>query len=107
MSFKIKFEAIKDEKSIIFLDDEARTITAEMFEAELKTGYRAGMVIVPMANAIQVQVAMMTPYHSNLYQMDHGFLVDRFEEYCRENDAELWIPDEAHEYFLGEIEYAE
>lgn len=105
MSFEIKFEIIKEEKSVIFLDDNGKTLTPQEFEDELKTGYRGGMVIVPIANAVQIQMAIMTPYHKDHYQIDPGFLVENFEEYCRNNDAELWIPEESSDYFLGEIKY--
>ncbi|WAT23650.1 hypothetical protein O0R52_21885 (plasmid) [Bacillus halotolerans] len=105
MSYTVQFSKIKTAPNIFFLNDEAKEITYSEFEKELKTGYRAGMVVVPVSNAIQVQVGIMTPYHKDLYEIDPGYLVEKFKEFCTQLGNTEWIPDEDHEYFLGEILY--
>ncbi|MCY8466422.1 hypothetical protein [Bacillus atrophaeus] len=105
MSYTVNFSKIKTAPNIFFLNEEAQEIKYDEFEEELKTGYRAGMVIVPVSNAIQIQVGIMTPYHRDLYQIDPGFLVEKFKDFCIQSGNKQWIPDENHEYFLGEILY--
>lgn len=105
MSYTVQFSKIKTAPNIFFLNDEAQEITYSEFEKELKTGYRAGMVVVPVSDAIQVQVGIMTPYHKDLYEIDPGYLVEKFKNFCTELGNTEWIPDDDHEYFLGEILY--
>ncbi|TWK11145.1 hypothetical protein CHCC20442_1631 [Bacillus licheniformis] len=47
----------------------------------------------------------MTPYHKDLFEIDPGFLVEKFKEFCTQSKNTQWIPDEDYEYFLGEILY--
>ncbi len=105
MSFVIDYKNIKDEESVIFLNDEGEKISSGQFEKELKTGYQAGMVIVPVKDQVQVQVAIMTPYHTDKFNMDPGFLIHQFKEYCNKENKNHWVPENEHEYFLGEIIY--
>ncbi|MCD7911082.1 hypothetical protein KC480_06020 [Bacillus velezensis] len=105
MSYTVQFKKIMEAPNIFFLNDEAQEITYSEFEKELKTGYRAGMVIVPVANAVQVQVGIMTPYHKDHYEIDPDFLVEKFKDFCLQSDNSELIPDEDHEYYLGEILY--
>ncbi len=105
MSFIIDFKNIKDARNIIFLNNEGEILTADKFEEEIKTGYRAGMVIVPIENEVQVPVAIMTPYHKDQFHIDPGFLVHQFKNYCKRVGKEHWIPENEYEYFLGEIFY--
>lgn len=106
MSYTVQFEAIKDATNIIFLDDEANHIKVKDFEKDLQSGYRAGMIIIPVASAIQIQVAMMTPYHKEKYTIDENFLIEKFKEFCETTHRKDWIPQHNHDYFLGEVEYS-
>jgi hypothetical protein len=105
MSYAVPFEQIKDAPNVIFMDDDAKKITPAAFEEDLKTGYRAGMIIIPVISGIQIQVAMMTPYHKDQFDIDAGFLREKYKEYCLKEGKHDWIPKENHEYFLGEVTY--
>lgn len=102
---EIKWRSIKDAFNIIFLDDNAKEISQSEFEEDLQTGYRAGMLIIPMTNAIQLQIAMMTPYHKDHYEIDPGFIVDNYNQFLINcDDAECALDTEEDEFYIGEIE---
>jgi len=103
--FDVKFSAIKGAPNILYLDDQANVITEQQFEEDLKAGYRAAMILIPVSNAVQIQVAMMTPYHKDHYQLDFGFVVANYNEYLRRQNADILNVNE-DEFYMGEIEYA-
>lgn len=105
MSYIVPFEQIKDAPNIIFLDDDANVITPAAFEEDLKTGYRAGMIAIPVISGIQIQVAIMTPYHKDKFEIDPFFLREKYKDYCVGNGKRDWIPENDHDYFLGEVTY--
>ena len=100
--FDVKFSAIKGAPNILYLDDQGNEITEKEFEEELKTGYRAAMLLIPVSNAVQIQVAMMTPYHKDHYQLDFGFVVENYNEYLRKQNADILNLDE-EEFYIGEV----
>lgn len=105
MNYSVEFNSLKDASNLVFLDDNRNELTVEQFEEELQTGYRAGIVIVPVSNAIQIQVLIMTPYHKDVYEIDPGFLVSNYEDFCNDTGRETWIPEDQSEYLLGEVTY--
>lgn len=104
MTISVPFEKLTDTSNIIFLDDQAKKMTVEEFEADLKTGYRGGIILIPVISGIQIQVCMMTPYKGDM-EIDPNFLREQYKEYCRNENKLDWIPKNNHDYFLGDISY--
>lgn len=105
-SFDVKFSALKGAPNIIYLNDDATNITEEEFEEDLKSGYRAALLIMPVTNAIQVQVGMMTPYHKDQYQIDPTFVVENYNSYLHNIKADDVKLGDDDEFYIGEIENA-
>lgn len=104
-SFDIKYDALKGVSNIIYLNDDAKIITEAEFETELTTGYRAAILLIPVANAIQLQIAMITPYHKDHYQIDPGFVVENYNNYVRDQGGENAVLEVGEdEFYIGEIE---
>jgi hypothetical protein len=104
--FDVKFSAIQGAPNILYLDDDANVITEQQFEKELKAGYRGAMLLIPIANAVQLQVAMVTPYHKDHYQLDFGFVVANYNEFQRKKGEDALLNVNENEFYMGEIEYA-
>lgn len=106
VSFTVDFDAIKDASNIIFLNDEAKKIKPAEMKKDLIMGYRAGMIIIPVVSGIQIQVAMMTPYKTDM-EIDINFLKEQYKEFCIASKHSDWIPKNDHDFFLGEVTYGE
>src|SRR4051794_3521466 len=81
--YSVKFDIIKAVSNIRLLNHDATQINSVQFEEELKAGYRAGIIIIPVDGAPQMIAAMTTPYHQDKYEIDPGFLIENYKEFCR------------------------
>lgn len=105
MDFAVEFHKIADGTGIIFIDEEANKVTTEEFESELKAGYQAGMLLLPLEGKLQLQVAILTPYHKDKFKLDPQFLIAKFIEFQKQDsnfDVESVNKDR---YLIGEIIY--
>lgn len=105
MSFlDVKFSSLKGSPNIIYIDNDGDVITEKQFEEDLQTGYRAGIILIPVSNAIQLQVAMNTPYHKDHYQIDPGFIVENYNNYLeKQNASDVKLVVGEDEFYIGEI----
>lgn len=105
-SFSIQFSKLPDSSNVFYLDDEGNEITRAVFSKELETGYRAGLLIIPNERAIQLQYAMMTPYHKDQFELDPGFVLANFNNYLTSNDIpeHMTLEEQDDTFFIGEIE---
>lgn len=102
----VKFSLIKDAPNIIFLDESSEVVDVSVFEEELKEGYRGGIILIPVSNAIQLQVAVNTPYHKDHYGLDPGFVLEKYNDFLRKKSEDLLELDpERDEFLIGEIIY--
>lgn len=103
---EVPFHSIKGAPNIIFIDNDGDVITQEQFEEDLKTGYRAGIILIPVANAVQLQVAMNTPYHKDHYEIDPGFIVENYNNYLdKQNASDVKLVVGEDEFYIGEVIY--
>lgn len=103
---EVQFESIKGAPNIIYIDNDGDVITEQAFEEDLKTGYRAGIIMIPMTNAIQLQVAMNTPYHKDHYELDPGFIVENYHNYLeKQKKSYLEVFAGEDEFYIGEVLY--
>jgi hypothetical protein len=103
---EVPFRSIKGAPNIIFIDNDGDVITEEQFEEDLKTGYRAGIILIPVSNAVQLQVAMNTPYHKDHYEIDPGFIVENYNNYLdKQNASDVKLVSGEDEFYIGEVIY--
>jgi hypothetical protein len=107
MNHHIDFDTIKNEYDIIFLNDDAKEITVQEFEEDLKTGYRAGIVIVFVKGSPQVKMAMMTPYHKDQFEIDPRFLSEKYQEFYHNKGTLQMIIKDPEAFLLCEVLYGD
>jgi hypothetical protein len=77
----VNYSAIKESSNILYLDHQGNTLNRELFEEELSTNYRIGMITAPVSNGSQPHVLISTPYDQNQFEIDHNFLFEIYRQY--------------------------
>ena len=105
MDFNVEFHKFADATGIFFIDEDATEVTTEEFESELKSGYQAGIVLLPIQGQLQFQVAVLTPYHKDKFKLDPEFLITKFKEFFKQKSTYDIDQFGKENYLLGEIIY--